>query len=352
MKTTLLAMTSLVVALSAVCMGGGPVDVSEAEGRWASGDLPGASASWASLQGENPDATEVLIGAAYDHLLAGNWDAADAALAHAQEASGDEDGSLQLRRAIVALQAGRASGEGDRVDAIKTHGIGSGQPMGKLLAAEGHLVDSEVDEALTLLKEVRSTPGQVGQTAESYLALLESGSIYKVGLAEANALWAVGLRPVACEAAAEAVRALPDDDPSKSDQLLLWASRSVTAGMAGEASVLLDEVSLIGSPQGQEWRVQATRAMVFVADGQVDEAVGVFDALQTAAEDGFVPYEGLQDARATAAGLASSPAEARSLVGDVESVAAARGLYRAGASRVARDAAPGNSALATFLENR
>ena len=348
MKIILLTMTSLVVAISAACMGGGPIDVSEAEGLLASNDLPGASAVWTTLSSENADAPEVLMCVAYDHVLAGNWDAADAALARAQEATGDEDGKIRLRRALVALQ----SGESDRLDQVKTHGRDSGLPVGKLLAAEMHLVDAEVDEALPLFKEVRTTPGRVGETAEAYIALLESGVPLNVSLAENSALWVMGMRDVACEGAEEVLKALPDDEPNKAEQLLLWAGRAATSNRAGIASSLLDEVRVLGAPPGQQWRVQATQAIVFVADGQPEQALAVFDSLQVAAADGFIPYEGLMDARATASALASSPADARSLAGDTESVAAARGLYQAGAGRVAREAAPGSSTFATFLENR
>ena len=348
MKIALLTMTSLVVAISAACLGGGPVDVTGAEDLLSGNDLPGASAAWAELEAANPDAPEVLIGVAYDHVLSGNWDAADAALAKAAEA-GDEDGKIRLRRALVALQ----SGDNDRVEDIQTHGLASGTPLGKLLAAEVHLVNIETDEATTLLKEVRGEPGTVGETAEQYLALIESGDIFKKGLAEVEAVWAIGLRSVAVESAEEMLKSLDDADPDKAALCLLWAGRAVTSGRAGSATALLDELNAVGGlPSDQQWRAQATRAMVFVADGEAGMGAGILDALQAAAADGQAPYEGVMDARATAAALAASPADARLVAGDAESAAAARGLFEAGASRVARDAAPSSTPLATFLENR
>ena len=348
MKIALLTMTSLVVAISAACLGGGPVDVSEAEDLLSSGDLPASSASWAALEVENSESPEVLIGVAYDHVLSGNWDAADAALEKAQKATGDEDGSIQLRRALVILQ----SGENERLGEMQEFGKASGRPVGKLLAAEVHLVDAEVDEAVTLLKEIRNEPGAVGQLAENYIALIESADIYKKGLAEAEALWAVGMRDVAAGLAEEMLRPMPEEEADKAELLLLWAGRAVTSGNPGSATSMLDEAGAIGVPEGQLWRLQATRAMVFVADGQATLGAGILDALQDAAVNGQAPYEGIMDARATAAGLASSPADARMLAGEVESAEAARGLYQAGASRVARDAAPSDTTLRQFLENR
>ncbi len=348
MKIAFLAMTSLVAVISATCMGGGPIDVSEADDRFVANDLPGASAVLSTLQGEHPDSPEVMLRVALDQVLAGEWDAADATLADLEAKTGDESGEIRFRRAMVAVQAG----DNDRLDDIKTHGLASGLPKGKLFAAEVHLVDAEADDALELLKEVRGEPGAVGQTAEAYLALLESGSVYKSGLAEAGALWSVGLRDVAVPTAEEMLKQLDDAEPMKAEQMLVWAGRAVTSGNPGAAATLLAEIAVIGAPENQNWRVQATRAMVFVADGQTAEAVAILDSLQEAAADGFVPYEGLMDARATAAALSTTPADARLLAGDVESVEAARGLFRAGATRVARDAAPSSSAFATFLENR
>ncbi len=346
MKTTLLACVATVVAITAACMGGGPVDVSEAEVKLSQGDLPGANAEWTALQTENPEARGVWVGVAYDHMLAGNRDAADEALSHAQEL-GDEDGAIKLRRALVALQ----SGDPDRLDTVRRYGIESGRAEGKLLAAEVHLADAEVDDALPLLKEIRTEPGVVGTTAEQYISLLESGNVFEESLAEATALWAVGLRRTACSSAEEVLKALPDTD-TKSAQLLLWAGRAATSGEAGVASSLLDEVDALGAPAGHEWRVQATRAMVMVADEQVADAVMIFDTLQTLANEGVIPYEGLIDARATAAALATRPADAKSIAGEGESIAQARGLFAAGAGRAARDAAPAGSAFGTFLENR
>jgi tetratricopeptide (TPR) repeat protein len=347
MKTTLLATIATVVAITAACMGGGPVDVSEAETRLAAGDLPGASESWEGLLAANPDSPEVLTGVAHDKLLSGDWDGADAALARAQELTGDADGAFRLRRALVGLQ----SGDPDRLDAVKRHAAESGRPEGKLLAAEVHLVDAEVDDALTLLKEIRTTPGAVGETAERYLALLESGNVFEPALAEATALWSVGRREVACSSAEEVLKALPDTD-EKSELLLLWAGRAATSGHPGVAAGLLDELNVLGAPPGQEWRVRATRAMVMVADGQIEEALAMFAALETLAAEGAVPFQGLQDARATASALAERPADAAAIAGSVESVAAARGLYQAGAGRYAKDAVPAGSAFATFLESR
>src|SRR5690606_11866708 len=167
----------------------------------------------------------------------------------------------------------------------------------------------------------------------------ESGDALQAGLAEATALWAVGQRAVACEVAEEIVKALPDEG-KKGEKLLLWAGRAVTSGRTGIATSLLDELDLVGAPEGQEWRVQATRAIVLIAEGQSEDGIARFAALQAAIDAGFAPWEGVADAKATAAALTDDRAVARQLLEGVEGVAAARGLYAAGAAKVARDAAP------------
>ena len=68
----------------------------------------------------------------------------------------------------------------------------------------------------------------MGQTAQTYLDMLNTDDIIQAGLAEATALWALGERKQACESAEELVLALPEDDTNKPTQILLWAGRAAT----------------------------------------------------------------------------------------------------------------------------
>jgi hypothetical protein len=316
----------------------GPEVVEGAHAALKSGDLPAASEEFGRLAADHPDVLAVAVGQAYMELLGGDPKAADATLAAVEATAGDELGKVKLRRALVAL----ASGD---LDGVKAHGKSSGLPEGKLLAAEVHLVDLESDEAMQILREVSSASGAVGATAGNYLAMLDSGDQIQAGLAEATALWALGERESACEAAEELVKALDDDAGDKNAQLLLWAGRSVTAQLPGVATSLLDDIDF--PPEGQAWRVQATRAMVAVAEGDVEEGGRIFSALQEAG----APADGLADAMATACALTDDRAAAKQLAGQVESAAAARCLLHAGAGRAAMDQAP-SGAMKTFLENR
>ena len=315
----------------------GPEVVEGAHNALRSGDLPAAADEFARLSADHPDVPHVAVGQAYMQLLAGDHRAADATLAAAEPNAGEQVGEIKLRRALVALAAGD-------LDGVKSHGKASGLPEGKLLAAEVHLVDLESDEAMQILREVAGSGGSVGDTAGRYLEMLDSGDQIQAGLAEATALWALGERESSCEAAEELVKALGDDD-QKNAQLLLWAGRAVTSGLPGVAASLLDDIDF--PPDGQAWRVQATRAMVAVAEGDVQEGARILAAL----EEAGAPADGLADAMATACALTEDRAAAKELAGRVESAAAARCLLHAGAPRAAASQAP-PGALKTFLENR
>ena len=315
----------------------GPEVVEEASSQLQAGDLPGASAQYEQLATDHAGSVHVAVGQAYMQLLKGDLAGADATLAAVEEAAGDQVGEVKLRRALIAVEAGD-------LDAVKTHGAASGLPEGRLLAAEVHLVDLESQEASSILRDLSGAPGVVGQTASSYLALLDSGDQIQAGLAEITALWALGDRSGACDSAEELVSALPEEDETKASQILLWAGRAATSGHATLASNLLDELSF--PPEGQAWRVQATRALVAAAEGEADEAIRILDALA----EGGAPADGLADARATACALVGERQKARELVGDLESPAVARCLAEVGATVVAPTRAP-DGPLKTFLEN-
>ena len=312
-------------------------DLTATKAQFAGGDLPGAAASLDALAAQHPDSLEVGIGRAYSQLLAGDTAGADASLAALEAAAGEKLGEIKLRRAIVALRAGK------QLDAVKKFGAESGLPEGKLLAAEVHLVDLESDEGAAVFRELAAGGGPVGETAAIYLGMLESDNQHVAGLAEATALWALGEREQAVKSAEELVKALPADHADKSDILMLWASRAATSGKPAVANSLLDDLD--SPPEGQAWRVEATRAIAAVASGEMDDARKKFEALRA----GGAPPAGLDDALATACMVAADPDAARQLVQGVESAAAARCLAKAGDAGAAGQAPPGP--LKTFLEN-
>jgi tetratricopeptide (TPR) repeat protein len=324
-------------------MGGGdtPEITKDADDLLAKGDLPGASAKYAEIAGAHPDAAYARQGEAYALLLEGKYDEADKALQAAEaSATATADpkimGEIKLRRAIVALRK-------QDLDSVKQHGAASNLPAGQVLAGEVHLADAEPDEALKLFKAASGAGGIVGETAQGYISMLESQDPVTQGLAEATALWALGQRETAVESAEELVKSLPEEREDKSALLLLWAGRAVTAGRPASATGMLDAMSF--PPEGQAWRVQATKAMVAIAEGNNEEGLALFAAL----ESGGAPADGLADAKATAAALAKDKDTAKALVASLESAAVARGLWEAGAPQAAKDAAPSGS-LKSWLE--
>lgn len=304
-----------------------------------SGDLPGAAARYDQLSVEHPDSVYVATGAAYSLLLQGRYDEADAALARVQPNANEEQlPELHLRRAIIALRT-------NDLDAVGEHGAASGLGPGLVLAAEVHLADLDTDKAKSLLERAASSGGAAGETAKEYLEMLDSDDHVLVGLAEATALWALGSRDVAVEAAEDLVKALPDDDPSKDELLLLWAGRAATSGRPAVGLSMMDAIQF--PPKGQAWREQATLAILATADGRDDEAKEIFQSLTKAG----APKDGLADALATAASLAAKRSDAKSLAISVETVSAARGLSAARASAAAKQVAP-PSMYRDFLESQ
>ncbi len=310
--------------------------VAPAEEALKEGNLPEAYAQYDKAATDNATMREAQIGAAYAYMLAGEYDKADNTLSALEEGSEDV-GDIKLRRAMVALAAGE-------YDSVKEHGVASETAAGAVMAAEVHLADAESDDALNLLKGAADEGGPVGRTATKYVEMLESGDQFQAGLAEATALWALGDRESACDAAEELVKGLETDD--KGELLLLWAGRAVTSDRVEVASGLLEEAEFADIPPDHAWRVQATASMVQVANGECATAQATFTLL---AEAG-APADGLADARATAAALTDDKECAKALCEGLESAACARSLKEAGAGKAAKDQAP-DGALSQFLEN-
>lgn len=334
----------LVLAIGLGCgdlqamLGGGDDDtiVAAAEQKLSAGDLPGAAAEYQGLAATHPDSVAVAVGLSYVQLLQGDLDAADGTLAAIEPKAGEKVGEIKLRRALVAL-------EKRELEQVETFGVDSGLPEGKLLAAEAFLVELDSDRALELLRELSADGGVVGETARTYLELLESGNQHKGALAEVSALWALGDRAQAVESVEDSLKNLPEE-PSKGKQILLWAGRAVTSGRPDIARSLLEDTF---PPEGQQWRYQATLAMIEIADGNPDDGIGILQGLREAPD---VPSDGVEDAIATACGVAKDPEVARRLVEGMESSAVARCLHQAGASADAAARAPAGG-LKSFLEN-
>jgi hypothetical protein len=91
-----------------------------------------------------------------------------------------------------------------------------------------------------------------------------------------------------------------------------------------------------GIPDGQKWRILATKAIATCASGEAKRCTSSFDALESKA-----PLEGLMDAKITAAILIAgqSPDTARELVKDMASSGASRVFHMLGDSDEAQSSA-------------
>lgn len=263
--------------------------VAEAEAKMKAGDLAGAAAIYDAALQKNPTNVDVASGAAYLKLLQGNTGAADQVLAACEATAADKLPDVKLRRALVAMRTGD-------LDQVKTHATAAGTPLGKLLAAEVHLADGDRDAAKTLLDEVATTGGPAADTANAYLGLMNDGNPLVAGLSEAQALWALGQRPIAVRSVEDLVKAYAGSRDDGAEQLLLWAGRAVSVSEPEIAENLLDAIPV--PPAGQAWRVQATRAMIACAQGNGADCLAGFDRIVS-----ISPADGYADARATAAVL-------------------------------------------------
>jgi hypothetical protein len=276
------------------------------------------------------------MGLAYSHYLRGEYGDADKILAKMdtdklEKSLGQE---LRLRRTLVAVR------EGD-LDQVIRLGELSGSPIGKLLAAEGHLANANSNAAIPLFEDAAESGGDVGQTAKQYLEYMRSENPVITNLAEASALWAVGEKNVACESAQQVMAALDDmaamDDefPNRNEVTLLWAGRAaVTAEDVEVAEDLLERVDV--PPEGQAWRMQATQALIHFRKEEFDLGIDLFVALAS----GGAPADGLADAIATAAAISGDADVAREITANLKSNATARGLWEAGDRQGAAELAP------------
>ncbi|MFZ5481888.1 MAG: hypothetical protein ACOZNI_34325 [Myxococcota bacterium] len=301
--------------------------VGEAESKLKGGDLAAASAAYDEAAKKAPTNVDAASGAAYMKVLAGDFAGADALLAAAEAGAGEKAGDVKLRRALVALEM-------KDLDKVKELAVASGNPTGKLLAAEVELADGNRDAAKALLEEAKGAGGPVGDTATKYLELMGDQNPLVAGLSEAQALWALGERKVAVRSVEDLVKAYAESRDDGADQLLLWAGRAAAVGETQIAGNLLDAITV--PPAGQSWRVQATRGIAACADGEAAKCKQIFDALQTAA-----PSDGYTDARVTAAlAIAEKDADAaKELLDGLSGDAAARALAAVGDKSAGAEAA-------------
>lgn len=302
--------------------------VAEAETALKAGDLAVASARYAEAAQKAPTNVDAATGAAYIKVLEGDFKAADALLAAAEATDPARSGEVKLRRALVSLEA-------EDLDKVKALGIASGTPTGKLLAAEVELADGNRDPAKALLEEAKAGGGPVGDTATQYLDLMGNANPLVAGLAEAQALWALGKRRIAVRSVEDLVKAYAEEDEAAgTEQLLLWAGRAAATGETTTARNLLDAITV--PPAGQNWRVLATRAISSCADGEGASCLEQFGALQAVA-----PADGYADARVTAALVITEkdPESARMLLQGMSGDAAARALAGIGDKAAAAAAA-------------
>ncbi len=250
------------------------------------GDIAGAADAYEAARAAHPGNLEAAIGAAFGAYGRGDLAQADQILAGAEAIAGERVGEVKLRRALVALR------DGD-TDLLREHAEASNTAAGLVLAAEVALADGEREEAGALLERASQVTGPIGTVAQGYVDLLQHDDPAVAGLAENYALWALGQRDVAVSSVEEVVKGLPEDYEGKSSELLVWAGRAASYGETQVASDLLEAIDF--PPQGQAWRVLATRAIIHCAEGQVDNCQTMLDSLE-----GKAPADGLRHARATA----------------------------------------------------
>ena len=275
----------------------------EGEAKLKAGDLAGASAAYDASLKTSAGNVDVATGAAYLHLLSGDAATAEAILAAAAPAAGERAPEIAMRRALVAMETGD-------LDKVREYATAAGTPAGKFLAAEVALAnDGDRAAAKALFEQVQAEPGELGSAAKAYLGLLADTNSMVSGLAEVQSLWGLGQRAIAVRSVEDPLKAYAESHDDGADQLLVWAGRAVVVGETGVAGNLLDAITV--PPQGQAWRLQATRAMLLCANGDGAGCKAGLDAVQPIA-----PADGYVDARATAALVlaAKDPATARALV--------------------------------------
>jgi tetratricopeptide (TPR) repeat protein len=351
----LVALLSMGAMCGGLFGGGDSADITKsADEILKSGDLPGALSEYDKLQKENPDSVYAAQGAAYAHLLTGDYDGADKLLAGAEDKAKDNQelkDEVLLRRALVAL-AGVPTDD-KYIDQVSKYGKASHKPAGQLLAGEVELLSLNPQEAEVLFKEAAKDSGVVGETAKQYLELIANETSSIQLLADGNAVWALGKRADAIDRVGESLKELPEDYPNRAEIVLMWAGRAVTSGKPDVATGLID--SMGAPPDGQAWRMNAMLAIIQIAEGNNEAGLNTFNVLK----EGGAPADGMIDALATAAAVCKDPETVKKLVGPddsiakaiggAESAAVARGLAEAGLNDEAKRAAP-EGALKKYLE--
>lgn len=313
-----------------------------ADARLAGFDLPAAENGYRDASRDPEAALGAAIGASYLAFLRGDVVEADRALATVEATAGTARDGIRLRRAMLALEVGKI----DRaVELCKANEL----PAARMIRAEDHLSTGRAEEARALLDPLSRGGDGVAQLARNYLRLLDHPNHLVHGLADSQALWALGAREDALASALPLLPLLTETSDVASGDLLLWAGRAATGGRPEEGLALLDAVG--EPPVNQGWRVEATRAIALVALGRDAEGLRIFASLSKRASRPDVMADGLADARATAITLSRDKDTALELADDLQTAAVAVALLHAGEREAALKAAPPGTVIRTYLES-
>jgi len=302
------------------------------------GDLVAAGERFDEALAAAPTNVDAATGAAYLAMLEGSYAEADRILASVEQEAGEQAGDIALRRALVALEAGN-------LDDARNFGEASQKAFGRLIAAEVYLLDGEIEQATPLLVAVKAGASpQISKLAEDYLSLLRDPDPRVFGLAESEALWALGDGELAIRPALANMKSLPETHPNKGELVLVWAGRAIAKGDVESARAFLSIG--VASPEGQEWRRAATETLIACQEGNVAVCEGGLGALSDSA-----PADGLADARATGAYLLAMHDQdaATRLAAALPTDAAARALHAAGNNDKALESVQ-DAALRSYIE--
>ncbi|MBT3218330.1 MAG: hypothetical protein HN348_04510 [Proteobacteria bacterium] len=257
--------------------------------------------------GDSGDSLDLSVQRAHSLMSEGLFRESDGELLRALESHPEASAELSLRRTLLAARHGD-------IESVGLNARASNTSAGDLFAAEVLLVDLQTEEAKRLFhRAVEQGQGSVQITAEHYLQWLDSDDSSMAALAEVTALWALGDWATACDEAEEVVKGLRDEELRRSKSLL-WASRAVAARRPDVAQGLLDDMGT--PPLGQAWRFQAIQAMIWLADGRIDESRDRLDQLRVEH-----PVE-VEDALVTACLTTEEPAIGEELIRGIDSIEA------------------------------
>ena len=295
--------------------------IKEAQTMLGNGQINLANGTYLAILKEDPTQVDAATGAAYVSMLKGDYVKAEELLAGAMENAGENAGELSLRRALVAVEQKEYS-------TAQQHALASNLDFGKVLASEIYLIDGEGDKAIDLLKSVSSQPSK--KLAKRYLKLLESEDPWVQSYAEAQASWALKDYELAVRSVGSMLSKLEGGIPNYEMEVLMWASRAAVVGQS-EISRSLLALNLKALPEDQKWRVTATKAMTYFAEGDIIKGNGLLKSLKDA------PPMGINHMKVTTAAIIaeSDPQTAKDLLKGMSGTAAAQAYHSLGKNKTA-----------------